>query len=165
MGFETDELKNVACYADGCKEINTNLHPSFPDVAIRKQIFLLSIWISLNWISCHFVQLFSKQCCLWISHIIFKCRNLPNQIICNALITTEVKFLTGPKKKKSIIFKRQLWKYMNTKKGFKCAARKVSKHTSKTLNNTGAWIWFSKVLLKSELGATLKDAATHSFCP
>lgn len=43
MGFETDELKNVACYADGCKEINTNLHPSFPDVAIRKQIFLLSI--------------------------------------------------------------------------------------------------------------------------
>lgn len=38
MGFETDELKNVACYADGCKEINTNLHLSFPHVAIRRQI-------------------------------------------------------------------------------------------------------------------------------
>lgn len=41
MGFETDELKNVASYADGCKEININLHLSFPDVAIRRQIFLL----------------------------------------------------------------------------------------------------------------------------
>lgn len=41
-------------------------------------------------------------------------------------------------------------------KGFKYAAPKVSKHVSKPLNNTGPSVWFSEMLWKSGLGATVK---------